>query len=355
MRCVIHASRKKLVKLLSRSEAPSLLISIWVFYLRPYTPEPLHYFRCQQFVHHQNNCFCNPACGICSGKHLPQQCLRQIQCKARGDTQVSQLWERTPCVESQLPCPPTAYYAGPRAADVVGPGPTKNRHGPRSSRNFRLGTTETSHGNSSANPAAKGFPSVVGVDTAITTAANTAGADTQPSLISNVCFSYTSVTTPATTLSSTGHLSHDTRASSRFCHGTNYVSGHCFHPDLGGCSRHVSLRSRIADRVVKQLMKKAQALVATPLQQPAPLAPPRAPRRLSATNSHPPTPSPGRSVALSITSDGRGQLRLCQWNCRGFRSQYTSLLEMARQDTVDIVLLQKTLLPEGSTTTLPGY
>ena len=71
------------------------------------------------------------------------------------------------------------------------------------------------------------------------TAATTAIANTQLPLISHACFSYTSVTTPATTLSPTGHLFHDTRASSRFCH-VNSVHGHCFHRDLKGCSRHVS-------------------------------------------------------------------------------------------------------------------
>ena len=59
---------------------------------------------------------------------------------------------------------------------------------------------------------------------------------------------------------------------------------------------------------------------------------------------------------MSTTSDGRGQLRLCQWNCRGLKSQYTSPLEVAHRETVDIFLLQETLLSKGSTTTtLPGY
>ena len=36
-------------------------------------------------------------------------------------------------MEPQLPCPSTGCYSRPRAAGVVGPGPTKNRHGPRPS------------------------------------------------------------------------------------------------------------------------------------------------------------------------------------------------------------------------------
>ena len=145
-------------------------------------------------------------------------------------------------MESQLLCPPTGCYAGPRALGVVSPGLTKKRHGPRSFRDFRLGATETSHGNCLASSVARGFPSVAGADTVITTAATTTSADTQPPLMSHACSSYTSVTTGATTLSPTGHLSHDTRASAQFCHGANYVRGYCFHPDFGGCSRYISLR-----------------------------------------------------------------------------------------------------------------
>ena len=46
--------------------------------------------------------------------------------------------------------------------------------------------------------------------------------------------------------------------------------------------------SRIADRVLKQFTEKVQAIVTTSQQKPAHPAPPRAPRHLSAINSHPP-------------------------------------------------------------------
>ena len=102
--------------------------------------------------------------------------------------------------------------------------------------------------------------------------------------------------------------------------------------------------------MVKQLTEKAQALETTSLQKPALPAPLRAPGRLLATNSHPPL-VPDRSLPCPPppTADDN------QWNCQGFRSQYASFLKVARQDTVDIFLLQENIFPERSTTTLPGY
>ena len=211
-------------------------------------------------------------------------------------------------MEPQLSCPPTACYAGPRAAGVMDPRSTKNRQAPRPSRNFHLGTTETSYVNSSASPVARGFPLVAGTDNVITPAATTASADTQPSLISHVCSSYTSVTAPATTLSLTGYLSHDTKASSRFCQGANSVRDHCFHPDLGGCSRHVSPRiSGEQDRRLggetaygEGASSRGHSTATTSASCSSSDA------SMPFGNQLISTPSPGQSVALSTTSDGRG-------------------------------------------------
>lgn len=55
---------------------PHIDLGNWgTFYLRPYTPEPLRCFRCQQFGHHQANCSRQPVCGVCSGLHPTVQCL----------------------------------------------------------------------------------------------------------------------------------------------------------------------------------------------------------------------------------------------------------------------------------------
>ena len=48
-------------------------------------------------------------------------------------------------------------------------------------------------------------------------------------------------------------------------------------------------------------------------------------------------------------------LRFCQWNCCGLRAHYATLLEACKTDSIDIFLLQETLLPEEISITLPLY
>ena len=55
---------------------PHIDLGNWgLFYLRPYTPEPLRCFRCQRYGHHKDNCSRAVTCGICSGRHWTEKCL----------------------------------------------------------------------------------------------------------------------------------------------------------------------------------------------------------------------------------------------------------------------------------------
>ena len=85
MRCVTPRLKEKtrqVIVTVRGTLPPHLDLGNWeVFYLRPYTLEALRCFRCQQFGHHQNNCSRIPACRICSGKHLIQQCLDKYKAK----------------------------------------------------------------------------------------------------------------------------------------------------------------------------------------------------------------------------------------------------------------------------------
>ena len=141
------------------------------------------------------------------------------------------------------------------------------------------------------------------------------------------------------------------------CHRVNDIRGHCFHLDLGGCTRHVSPRiSGGQDR--RPDGETAYGEGANSRDH----SPAKTGASCFSSSTAVPfgnqltfTPILGRSVALFTTPDGRRQLRLCQWICRGFRSQYASNLEMACRDAVDIFLLQETLLLERSTIILPRY
>lgn len=56
--------------------SPHIDLGNWgLFYLRPYTPEPLRCFRCQRYGHHKDNCSRAVTCGICSGRHWTEKCL----------------------------------------------------------------------------------------------------------------------------------------------------------------------------------------------------------------------------------------------------------------------------------------
>lgn len=62
------------------------------------------------------------------------------------------------------------------------------------------------------------------------------------------------------------------------------------------------------------------------------------------------------SASLASTpEEAQKTLRICQWNCRELRSHYYSLVEASQRDSIDVFLLQETLLPEDATVTLPGF
>lgn len=59
---------------------PHIDLGNWgTFYLRPYMPEPLRCFRCQQFGHHQATCKKKEVCGICSALHPTRQCMTKYK------------------------------------------------------------------------------------------------------------------------------------------------------------------------------------------------------------------------------------------------------------------------------------
>lgn len=59
---------------------PHIVLGNWgTFYLRPYTPEPLRCFNCQQFGHHQASCTKPAVCGICSALHPTEQCIAKYK------------------------------------------------------------------------------------------------------------------------------------------------------------------------------------------------------------------------------------------------------------------------------------
>ena len=133
----------------------------------------------------------------------------------------------------------------------------------------------------------------------------------------------------------------------------SHLRGHCSHPYIRSCSRHVSPRisgerdcrpsgeTAYGEGVSSRGSRGASCSSAN---VPAP----------SATNSHPPLvpggalPYPSPPTAEDNSDSASGTVRV-------FRSQYASLLQVAPRHTVNIFLLQETLLPERSTTTLPGY
>ena len=45
--------------------------------LRPFVPEPIRCYRCQQFGHHQNTCHRPVRCSFCSGSHPTKQCAEK--------------------------------------------------------------------------------------------------------------------------------------------------------------------------------------------------------------------------------------------------------------------------------------
>ena len=97
MRCItprLKEETRQVIVTVRGTLSPNLDMGNWeVFYLRPYTPEPLRCFRCQQFGHHQNNCSCTPACGICSRKHVIQQCLDEYKTKHEVTHKCPNGWE----------------------------------------------------------------------------------------------------------------------------------------------------------------------------------------------------------------------------------------------------------------------
>ena len=63
---------------------PQLSLGRWgSFYLCPWVPEPLRFYRCHRFGHHQVFCANIIKCRICSGSRKTQECL--VKYKAKQD------------------------------------------------------------------------------------------------------------------------------------------------------------------------------------------------------------------------------------------------------------------------------
>ena len=79
----LHVQRSRQVLIEFEGPLPGHLdMGVWgIFYLRPYTPEPLRCYHCQAYGHARSQCR-NPArCGICSSPHDTDQCLQRYKSK----------------------------------------------------------------------------------------------------------------------------------------------------------------------------------------------------------------------------------------------------------------------------------
>ncbi|KAG7157513.1 Nucleic-acid-binding protein from mobile element jockey-like 11 [Homarus americanus] len=47
--------------------------------LRPFVPEPLRCYKCQEFGHHQSRCHKKVGCGICSQSHKTEMCVQKLK------------------------------------------------------------------------------------------------------------------------------------------------------------------------------------------------------------------------------------------------------------------------------------
>lgn len=55
-----------------------LRLGAWGSYkLRPFVPQPLRCYKCQQYGHHQSRCRRKAACAICSGAHESEECFQK--------------------------------------------------------------------------------------------------------------------------------------------------------------------------------------------------------------------------------------------------------------------------------------
>ena len=57
-------------------------LGIWgVFYIRPYSQEPIRCYRCQELGHGISRCRNPVRCGVCSGSHETRQCIEKLKAK----------------------------------------------------------------------------------------------------------------------------------------------------------------------------------------------------------------------------------------------------------------------------------
>ena len=84
-RCTFSATRRETKQVLIEHEGPlpgKLDLGIWgVFYVRPYSPEPIRCYRCHAFGHSIAHCKNPPKCGICSNDHETNECLMKYKAK----------------------------------------------------------------------------------------------------------------------------------------------------------------------------------------------------------------------------------------------------------------------------------
>lgn len=82
-RCTYGKSESKTRQVIIEHEGPlpgKLDLGVWgVFYIRPYSQEPLRCYNCQAFGHGISRCRQQTRCGICSENHETRQCLQKYK------------------------------------------------------------------------------------------------------------------------------------------------------------------------------------------------------------------------------------------------------------------------------------
>ncbi|MPC40424.1 RNA-directed DNA polymerase from mobile element jockey [Portunus trituberculatus] len=273
-----------------------------VLYLHPYTPEPLRCFRYQRFGHHQANYSRPSVCGICSGRHETRQCLTRYKAKQVVTNKCPNCGEGHHALNPACPARQRRVVQG-RVRQVQWVlDQQRATMSPAPPGTFVWGQQRSPppprQHRSAANPTRLSSSGANCLTVSVLPA---------PSTISERCKPF------------------------RFCLASSCSSSgiHRFEQNRG--------EGDTAGRRTHSSTPPGTSATSSLSQSES---------TSSFSSSHPEGNPPTSSPA---------HLRICQWNCRGFRRQLSSLLEVAQNDMVDIFMLQETWLSEKSTISFPGY
>ena len=360
---------------------PHIDLGNWgTYYLRPYTREPLRCFRCQRYGHHKDNCSRAVTCGICSGGHWTEKCLtlykekkevrhRCANCGAahhtwnpacpvrlqrvHQDRERQVTWVQEQQKTSTAPASPTAAHS-------------------------------TTHASPTAKIRTQRHPAGLSPTPRYTCTSTTPGHSTTCSLMlafNQECASSVERGSPVTTHNSdpastyhtseppTRCLHHDSRSSAHHGEGPHNHVGHSLPAGQRGQNGHGGIPgsggqngrgdSGQGHRENAGTPAPATGQLTTPSNYPAAS---RGATGDSYSYSRPPSSPVQTSHAASsadltnTTGEHRSRpLRICQWNCRGFRTNFASIWEADIRDKIDLFLLQEKFLPIDTTATLPGF